>query len=72
METITPEKIDLIIGCISAFIIFVYIALLSLTFNIFSETLAVETRTYKGVVYDEEGNAYTHKSGTYTGKVWRR
>ena len=72
METITPEKIDLMIGCVSAFMILVYIALLSLNCNIFSETLAVETKTYTGVVYDEEGNAYTHKSGTYVGKVWRR
>ena len=72
METITPEKIDLMIGCVSAFMIFLYTALFSLRYDIFSETLAVETKTYTGVVYDEEGNAYKHKSGNHTVKIWSR
>tara|TARA_R110002012_G_scaffold200573_1_gene369530 strand:- start:341 stop:553 length:213 start_codon:yes stop_codon:yes gene_type:complete len=70
MEHITPEKVDLMIGMTSAFIIFIVVLITHP--SLFSEVLAVETKTYTGVVYDEGGNTFSYKSFEYTGKVWRR
>lgn len=66
------ENISTGIGVISGLMILVCFSLIWVNCRFTSELLATEHVTIQGVVYDEVGNAYNHKSGRFTLKEWRR
>lgn len=67
------ENIDLIMGTFSGFMILVYVFLCAYTFSIFSEVLAIETKTYNTYHEDvETGKVFEGKSRCVTKKIYKR